>query len=628
MEFLLCSSTAQPKTVLALLISKNEATYVYLYSWGEKAPLTTVKLENCGPHRLPDKDRMPLLMIPSNHNASFTLVTESGLTVYDDVLSSDYRTIHVELPQTFPSSFVGSRRSPLWVQWAKPCRHSEYLKTHDDFYLVREDGRLEYFEIMHNTPSKVQNGGEIGSIKISVDSAFAIIESPPDHGGDMCVAGGDMTDGAVCHMMARMPLDQFQTITNLAPLRDMLILPSNNHVEGAHQVFVCSGKGEGHAAVAEIRRGLEARISLFVEQEDSFMVTQLWALPESICEHLTLLISYPLQTLAVRIDLQNAALETADEGLARQGLQLSCQTLALAVIKQSFIVQVTPLAVTVLSAAPKVSSITRQHADGFVSIASISPDDMLIATATMVKDVFKVQLMSIDVDDTSVSINQYSTTYSTIEEPSSILLINVDGTLLLVIGTINGSVHILAIEHGQGLRHILANKITTLFPHVEASVICSLVLLKDPSLGSPALACGTRNGWLLNMTIASSLPNVGQENTQSPSIVPGGLIDLSNPFTLRADSAQHMGVTSVQLTSDPADASAAMLVCGSEIHRVSYTRSDWAVIFKVTRIWFTDVAQVRYPLSIQVFADMCSSQNSISQRLALLLHFADIRTLG
>ena len=564
-------------------------------------------------------------MIPSNHNASFTLVTESGLTVYDDVLSSDCRKIHVEIPQTFSSNFVGSRRSPLWVQWAKPCRHSEYLKTHDDFYLVREDGRLEYFEIMHNTPSKVQNGGEIGSIKISVDSAFAIIESPPDHGGDMCVAGGDMTDGAVCHMMARMPLDQFQTITNLAPLRDMLILHPKSRDEDAHQIFVCAGKGEGHAAVAEIRRGLEARISLLVEQEDSFAVTGLWVLPETICDHLTMLISYPLQTSAVRINLQSAVLETADKDLARQGLQLSCQTLALAVIKESLIVQVTPLAVTVLSAVPKVSSIARKHADGPVSIASISLDNMLIATATMVNDVFKVQLISIDVDDT-IGINDRSTAYSIMEEPSSILFTNVGGARLLIIGTIIGSVHILAIEHGQGLRHILRNPVTTLFPHVEASAICSLVSLTDPALGSPALACGIRNGWLLNMTITSNLVNSRQENRQSPSIVLGGLTDLPDFLTLRAESAQRMGQTSVQLTSDPEDASAAILVCGSDIHRLWYTRSDWAATFRISRIWFTDVAQVCLPLSIEVSADMRSSQNLVSQRSALLLHSTDTRT--
>lgn len=569
---------------------------------------------------------MPLLMIPSNHNASFTLVTESGLTVYDDVLSSDYRKIHVEIPPTFPSNFVSSRRSPLWVQWAKPCRHSEYLKTHDDFYLVREDGRLEYFEIMHNTPSKVQNGGEIGSIKISVDSAFAIIESPPDHGGDMCVAGGDMTDGAVCHMMARMPLDQFQTITNLAPLRDMLILRPKSRDEDAHQIFVCAGKGEGHAAVAEIRRGLEARISLLVEQEDSFAVTGLWVLPETIYDHLTILISYPLQTLAVCINLQKAALETADEGLARQGLQLSCQTLALAVVKESLIVQVTPLAITILSAVHKVSSIARKHADGHVSIASISLDNMLIATATMVNDVFKVQLTSIDVDDTSISMNDCSAPYSLMEEPSSILFANVGGARLLIIGTIVGSIHILAIEHGQGSRHILRNTITTLFSHIEASTICSLVLLTDPALGSPALACGTRNGWLLNMTITPNLIDDPRENRKSPSIVLGRPTDLPNFLTLQAESAQHMGQTSVQLTSDPEDASAAILVCGSDVHRLCYTRSDGAATFKVLRIWFTDVAQVCPPLSIQVSADLCSSQNLVSQRSALLLHSTDTRT--
>jgi Mono-functional DNA-alkylating methyl methanesulfonate N-term len=591
MEFLL-SSTAKSKAVLALLVSKKEATYVFLYSWIEKAPLRTVKLENCGPHKLSDKDRMPLLMIPSNHNASFTLVTEFGVTVYEDVLSSNCRQICLPLPQKFPSKFVGSNRSPLWVQWAKPCRHSEYLKTNDDFYLVREDGRLEYFEITHNTPTKVLNGGEIGSINIAVDTAFAILEAPLEQGGDLCVVGGDMTDGAVCHMMARKPLDRFQTITNLAPLTDMLIMDTKTRGEDSDRIFMCSGRGEGHAALAEIRHGLEARISSILEQEDSSVATGLWVLPETIWNHLTILVSYPLQTLALRINLEKTLLETIDDEFADHGLQLRSQTLALAVLHQGLLVQITSSATTIMSPLSKLNSIQVKHANCPVLIASISTDDMLIVTVTMVDDVFRVLLSSINVDDETICINVHSTAYSMEEEPSSILIANAANVQLLIVGTITGSVHVLEIEPDHGIRLLSRHSITTLFPHVESSAICSLVLLGDSALGLPALTCGTRNGWLLGMIVACSLPKVRPRGRESPNVLQTEQNDLLHAITLRPDCAQHIGQTSVRLSPDSEDPSAAMLFCDFQVHQLSYLQSDWAASFKVLRAWFTDVAQV------------------------------------
>ena len=567
---------------------------------------------------------MPLLMIPSNYNASFTLVTESGLTVYDDVLSSKYRRIHVDITQTFPSKFLSSRQSPLWVQWAKPWRHSEYLKTNDDFYLVREDGQLEYFEIMHNSPSKVQAGGVVGALNIAVDSAFAILEAPLEQGGDICVAGGDITDGAVCHMMARLPLDRFQNITNLAPLGDMLVLNTTSRDEDARRIFVCSGKGEGHAAVAEIRHGLEARLSFIVEQEDQSVATGLWVLPETIWGHIMMVISYPSQTLGLHINLRNAEIEMADDDLANRGLHLSSQTLALAVIKDSFLVQITHMATTILSPLSKVSSVEKEHASYPVTLASINPDYMLIATVTMVTDTFQIRLSSIHADDPSIGISDYSKAYPMAEEPSSILILNVSEMQLLIVGTIVGSVHILAIEPSQEVRLVSRYSTATLFPHVEASAISSLVCLAWPALGLPALACGTRNGWLLGMAIVSSLPKSSTYRGKSIDVLQVGLDELSHAITLRPRTAQHIGQTSVKLTSDPGDQSAALLFCDHEIHRLLYTQPDWAPTFKVTRIWFTDVAQVCRHHQVELSADACSSQNSTSLKSALLPRFTDM----
>lgn len=592
MEFLVSPSNAQAKIVLALLISSNEATHLHLYSWEEKRPLRFAKLESCGPHKLSHGDRMPLLMIPSNHNASFTLVTESGLTVYDDVLSPEIRRINIEVPQTFPPTFLGSCRSPLWVQWAKPCRHSEYLKTNDDFFLVREDGELDYFEIVHNMPSRVQSRGDIGSLNIGVDSAFAILEGPLDQGGDICIVGGDMTDGTVCHMMARLPVERFQTITNLAPLRDLLILDRESRDEIAQHMFVCSGKGDGHAAVAEIRSGLEARVGFIAEHEDSSAATGIWALPETISDHLTFLVSYPLHTTILRINFENSTLENADAGLTNMGLQLNSQTLALGVIGESFLVQITSSAVTLMSALSKINSVHRKHANHPVLTASIHPDAMLIVTVAMVNEMFQVLLSSIDINDASITINDYSRAYSLAEEPSSTLVFDHGEMQLLIIGTVVGSIYILTVDSHQEIRLLSRSSVTTLFPDVETSAVCSLSILVESSLGPPALACGTRNGWIMVLTIVSDLPAVETESREPTNAMQDRPSDPLKALTLQPESAQRIGQTSVQLMSISENQSAALLFCDFQLHRISYARSDWAVTFQFRRVWFTDVAQV------------------------------------
>jgi Mono-functional DNA-alkylating methyl methanesulfonate N-term len=534
---------------------------------------------------------MPLLMIPSNHNASFTLVTESGLAVYDNVLSSNVLRIPVEIPQNLPPNFLGSRQSPLWVQWAKPCRHSEYLKTNDDFFLVREDGALEYFEIKHSEPTKPQSRFPVGSLNMCVDSAFAILEGPLDQGGDICVVGGDMTNGAVCHLKARRDPEPFQTIKNLAPIRDMLVLKTSLD-EDAKRMFVCSGKGEGHAAVAEIRKGLEARLGVFAELGASSAATGLWLLPETVPDQLTVLISYPLQTSAMRIDFRESTMESADDDLESQGLQLSSQTVAFAFTNESLLIQITSSAVAILSPVSKKRWLHKKHEKYPVLVATISPDDLLFATVAMVGDGFEVLLSSIDIDEAGISVDNYSEAHSMIEEPSSILIFAVGDMRFLTIGTVAGSIHILAIETGRVARFLSGYSITRLFPHVEESAISSLAFLTDPSLRLPVLACGTRNGWLLAMTIVPHLPTGNPQQGEATNFMQARLGNLADEVTLLSRSAQRVGRTTLALISEPGNLSAALIFCDDKVHRILYSQPDWVTGFQVSRIWFTGVAQV------------------------------------
>lgn len=619
MEFLVSSPEAGAKSALALLISRDEATDLHLYSWEENLPLRYAKQEGFGPRRLQDSDRVPLLMIPSRRTASFILVTESGLAVYDDVLSSRMQITRFQISQTFPSTFLSSRRAPLWVQWAKPSRHSKYLQTNDDFFLVREDGELELFEIKHGNPTRLETQCSVGSLKIGVDSAFAILQGARDQGGgDICVCGGDMTDGTVYHLKARQKEERIQTFANLAPIRDMLIV-ENDQANKPNRTFVCSGKGEGHAAVVEVRHGLEARRGFIAEQEDSHRTTGLWVLPVTDEDLVTLLISTPVQTRARQIDFKLSTIESADNHDAIQGLALDCQTLAFATTGESLLVQITRSAVTISSTRPDTNSVYKAHEHGPVLLAHISCDHRLFATVVMLDGEFRVLLSSIDRNGAAISVSDFCEADLKTDEPSSVLILNIGTLQILVVGTVAGWIHIFSVERGQRAQSLSQDSISNLFPEIEQSALCSLAFLTESTSGPPTIACGTRNGWLLALKILQERPTAHREEKYASVFAKVGL---------RAEDAQRIGQTSVELIPDSEFPSAALVFCGFQVYHLSSPQLDQMASLQLSRIWFTDFKQVCISQNQLYWADSVSSQDSSNPKSALLLHFTDTYLRG
>jgi Mono-functional DNA-alkylating methyl methanesulfonate N-term/CPSF A subunit region len=543
---------------------------------------------------------MPLLMIPSSHNDSFTLVTESGLTVYDDVLSTP-RQIHIEISQSFPPTFAGSCRSPLWVQWAKPCRHSMYCETNDDFYLIREDGEIEYFEIQHNTPTKLSSRFTAGYMKMGVDSAFAILGAPRDQGGDVFFIGGDTTDGAVCHLRARKSLEQFQTIMNLAPTRDMIVVepPEQDEctnrfgaVGDSRRIFVCSGKTEDHAAVAEIRRGLEAKIGFFAELDEPSTATRIWVLPGAVGNQIFFLISYPSHTTALKFDFNKSTLKLADDALMRQGFDLSSQTLAVSIVEGGRIFQITSSRVLVLSPLSASSSSGSRLAEAEILLANIDVVNQVYATVIMATGRFHIQVRSIDANKGVTSLDGDANIRSMVEEPSSILIATINGRQCLVIGTNLGRLDILAIGLNHELELISQIELESFFPEIGASAICGLAFLTHPAVGTSNLACGTRSGWLCLLTVVTALSQSQGLPTDHNFDVEDQMSARPDLLTLQRDGARRIGKTSVNLVSDSENGSATLAFCDSEIHRITYLQSAWAAGLQVSKIWFTDIAQV------------------------------------
>jgi hypothetical protein len=583
MEFLVPSPETGSKAALAVLISKSKATYLYLYSWEDNSPLRNVNLDACSPHRLHDTERMPLLMIPSSRNASFILVTESGLAVYDEVLSPNMRQIYFKTSRDFPPTFTRSRRSPLWVQWAKPFRHANYIDTNDDFFLVHEDGNLEYFELKHSNPTKLHTQVSVGKLPLGVDTAFAILEGDPDQGGgDICVVGGDMTDGGVYHIRARENIEQIQTLTNLAPIRDMLLVDTNQ-ANVSKRTLVCAGKGDGHASIAEIRHGLEARIGLVTEQQDARQTTGLWVLPTMDKDRVILIVSTPMQTLARRIDFGESTIEPAEDDAEVQGADLDSHTLAFAVTKDEISIQITTSAIIVWTPRLAFQPVRRLHGHCTVSVASINCDLLLCAIVAMMDGEFRVLLGSIDHNATAIGVGDFEAADLKTDEPSSVLIVTIGSKQILLIGTVTGWLHIFHIVRGQSARPLMQCSVSDVFPQIEKSAVCSLALLTDSLIRPATLVCGTRNGWLLNLTVCEESTPVAQGEVDIFGIAQVGV---------QPGNAQRIGQTSVELIPDSGTPSAALLYCGFQVHRVLVSPSEQTISLQVSRLWFTDSAQV------------------------------------
>ena len=570
----------------------NNATRLYLYTWEDNKSLRYARLESGEPQRLPEPDRLPLMMIPSSQTASFTLVTESGLSVYDDVLSPARRRCHIRIPQIFPPKFVGSSRSPLWVQWAKPPRHSGYRKTNDDFVLVREDGHLEYFEIKHNLPSKLDTRYRVGSLNINVDSAFTILDAPAGYPGDIYIVGGDMNDGAVLAARARNQAESFQVLPNLSPIRDLLVLDSVHPDILGQRIFVSSGKGEGHAAVAEIRQGVEAEIGFEAPPLEIGLATQLWVVPCDIEEgSLTFLLSYPLQTMALRIHFETAVIEGVEEELAEHGLRLSEQTLAYTNTTKNGEVQITPSAIIVLP--PESTQSLKQNYLGTspILIATIHPEGRLLATVEMTDDGFQVAThVIVSLNDTT-QVNRMPNEYSTTQEPSSILLLSTNGAQLLIIGTVEGTLDVLKVEDQEGPHLLYSFPMTEAFPRAIPAAICSLVALEKSTSRATAVACGTRSGWVLGFSLHSE----PMSSVSRPGIFSDDDHEMKDPPVdcyLRPRFSQQLGSSGVILIRDAVKQTTALALCDLRTSRLQLLDMEEVTKFSLSRIWWTDAAKV------------------------------------
>lgn len=579
MDFLRSSISDTNRVILLLLVANRGKTTLLLYSWDNREGPRTARPMPCSGQRLELEDSLPLMLIPSSKCLSFTTVYETHLTVWENLATE--RATNKSFPN--PRVLSGERHvapessslPPLWVQWAKPRRHAKHLETHDDFYLIREDGQLRFFIVDYDLPQKLAYHHGLGSLDVSVDQAFAMVAAPAELGADVFLVGGDMSDGGVWHCEARGKPHCVQSLPNMAPMRDMLITGPQDHFSttsgSSHRepqrFFACSGKVSNCSYVNEIRFGLESNIVWSIEHEDASSVTKLWILEDRWPERVLLLMSHPLLSSIVSLDPATGDLAVGDIA-TYPGMELESPTLAAAYTEEGLTIQLTrdSINICVLPRGPRRASMP--YSDTTCIAAAIEASSGCFVIANRSPQGFHLRMGDANM---KMDISLGSQKYELQEEPTALKIILLrdihvvlaglsDGTLLVLCADAKNNLHLLSSYYVQ---HVVAD--------AQSCTVSSVEVLSRPSALEGLVLCGLRNGILVLLSMSLVLNGTHAKANMS-------FVDKVKHGSTRVDIVREQERDSI----DPG----ALISCESDLRRISLL-DEVGLAYGISQIWMT-----------------------------------------
>ena len=512
MDFLHSPEDEKEKVILALLVANKGEIFLLLYRWDTRMPLHRFKPMRCSGQRLPLEDGFPLMLIPCISSLSFLLVTELGLIIYDQVTASQANTTRYSFKASDITNSDDVAQKKQWTQWARPKRHLQYRQMHDDIFLVREDGLIETCLIdFTNRKVKVTTSVTPGRLDICVDSAFCLLAGPAHTGGgDIIIAGGDMTDGGLFQARARRPLERIQTLSNGAPFRDLVLVDAKNKQTstaappaGASEIFACCGLIEGRGSIAQIHHGLEARIGWTVEHPDVASIEQLWTLEVRSQDSLLLLSTHHSHTSMFTLGLYEMDLEFADS-ITHPGLDFEQSTLAAAMLMQDLLVQVTPNSVNLcpMLAPAQASRLDVHHLQPLCADVLVAMNFLTIAHRTAEGYGLSMCRISQSSDGLyeTLGLQRVAKLQS---RPLCVGNAKLSNTTVILVGTEQGEIYVFAVDPEAGITLLLRVNVRDLVPGVEGIAVSSTCLLSRGSSKKGVLLCGLRSGYLICVQVTA-----------------------------------------------------------------------------------------------------------------------------
>lgn len=574
MDFLPSTAADANKVILLLLVANNDNTSLLLYRWDSREGPRYARPMMCSGQRLRIEDSLPLILIPSSTCQSFIIVVETHIAVYDNVISR--RAKHISFPnqREVPSQHDNSSVSPPWVHWAKPKRHAKYLETHDDFYLVREDGELRYFNVTYGSPMKVNSHFCPGNIDVSVDQAFAMLSPPVGLGAEVFVAGGDVSDGGVWHCEPRKTPFRVQTLPSMARTRDMLITSVPQRLgsrptqgpQDAQRFFACSGKDSKNSYVNEIRLGLQAQIGVSIENGDASGVTHLWILEDKRPDRILFLMSHPLYSSILSIEPTNLDIDSGDIN-SYPGMDLESPTLAAACTPEGLTIQLTrdSVNICVLSQGPRRARLP--HLAATCAAIEASTGSFVIACRSP-----QGSYLQMGVTNMMMEILLGGQQYDLPEEPAALSVVLLGAVHVVLAGLSDGTLLLLCADSSTNLHLLSSHSIQSFLPDAHSCAISSVEVLSGQNANEGLILCGLRTGLLVLLSMKQDL------NTSNAEINVNFVNKMEFGST-RVSIVGEQGPTSIQR--------GALISCESDLRRISLLDAV-GLQYHVSRIWFTD----------------------------------------
>ncbi|KAL4937185.1 hypothetical protein BDV06DRAFT_203423 [Aspergillus oleicola] len=577
MDFLYPEPGDEDKIILLFLVSHNQSTHAICYEWNAHDSLRQTH-PRVTKMSLPPEDRLPTMMIPLTKASSFMLVNMTSMTIYRNKLYSP------EQPMQYPLPVSGGeqQRSPLWTRWARPLRNRPYNQEHDDIYLCREDGRVDYVGI--DIDGHVQSQVQLGYLYCDVDAAFDIL-TMGYQGGDLLFAAGNTGDGKLFVQNARDEPRLVQKFTNWSPVTDSVVVkppPSARARTGdivGDRLFVCSASSFGQGAVVELRHGVEAQAGIVVPLEELTGARDIWILPDNINGGVFTLTSDPMSSTLLYFSLSEevSAIDEMD-----CGLDLNSQTLTAGHMEPGTLIQVTDKAIfvgAVDDSRPRSRS-DLGHGQS-IAAAAVHGATALVVTAIRTHQEIHLHAQTATVD-TNIQLSDIVPPLRIDYEPVCMTIERLDIGALVIIGSGDGRVRVYRL--GDNIKLLLDTPVAVENSDDISKAIDGLALIAHTSrpLNKAVLLCGLRSGFLTMFDVS-----INDSNPDSP-------------LGMRQAAVKHLGYTSVRVQGG---GSIGLLTCGNGFWQATCSRGDEASDCAIQRIWITDQNNPAYnPGVIHSFA--------------------------
>lgn len=580
MEFLLPPTDDQgaedeDHIILLLIVMDQRKTRAIWIDWYASSDLHRAKIH--AGQTLDVEQTVPSLLIPLR-NAAFLLVHGSEIKHWRDILTGSATSSLLDLLPAAPLEPAASPRHPLWVNWCRPKRGQGAKRNTDHLYLIREDGKMYLLQI---TPSSL-DVSDAGRFECHVGSACASLGDSRDP--DIIAVAGDMSNGSVQSIgswftpndvpqqsrRSWAAMEQIETIHNWASVTDMVVstLPGRSQ-RSRDSIFVTSGR-QPYGAVTELRFGLDACLSAYMDLEGMRSVTDIWALPCVAVGNILILLSSPTGTRILDITSQSGVdnIEEVD-GMA-VSLDSAHKTFAASMTKEGKIVQITEKSIRLsLGTQSNFEDCANLEIDNASSIlaAAIESDTGVAITAVRTVDsenMFLLNYYKIHADDPTVSGDAQVVQTASLaldDEPLCAALYKTSASLVIaMVATARGELNAFLTDLHGPIKHLGK----TFIPQsIDGVGICDNIAILKTSSASLAI-CGLRDGRLYTLVM----------NEAGPSIFGGGHII---PF----------GQTAVKLTQPPKENKFALAMSGPDACMLSWSGGG-ADTLQIQSIWISD----------------------------------------